>query len=79
MGGVTETSVNAYMALNVQDYSDRRKKRRKKNQKRAASQSTVNALKGVESSQNLLTMDDELDKNDQNEVPALYDANAYGN
>lgn len=61
MGGVNETSVNAYMALNNQDYSDRRSKRRRQKKKRAVSQ-VGDTLKGVESAQNLLTMDDELDK-----------------
>ena len=70
MGGVTETSVNAYMALNPQDYSDRRKIRKKKKNKRATSQiNGLNSLKGVDSNQNLLTMNDELDETNQVERP----------
>jgi len=70
MGGVTETSVNAYMALNNQDYSERRKQKRKKKNKRAVSQiNGLNSLKGVDSAQNLLTMTDELDETNQVERP----------
>ena len=71
MGGVTETSVNAYMALNNQDYSERRKIRKKKKNKRAVSQiNGLNELKGVDSAQNLLTMNDELDEANKVERPA---------
>ena len=63
MSGINETSVNAYMAISGAESEKRRKPRRKK--KRAVSQAAGNSsLQGVESKQNLLTMEDEID--DQN-------------
>ena len=62
MSGINETSVNAYMAINAGEYSDKRKKPRKIKKKRAASQAAGNSsLQGVESKQNLLTMEDDND------------------
>ena len=60
MSGINETSVNAYMAINGQEYSEKRKKPRKLKKKRAASQAAGNSsLQGVESKKNLLTLEED--------------------